>query len=179
MDEGTRLALAARAGDPAALDGLVGLCYGPVWRFCAGMVGTSDAEDLAQDTFARALTALAGFRGGSSATTWLIGIPRHACLDHLRAARRRERRHREGGPQLARGADPADRAAAADLLRRLAPDRREALLLTQVLGFTYAQAAAVCRCPVATIRSRVARARSDLIELMGGADEPAREVRAA
>src|SRR5437879_1993297 len=100
------------------------------------MVGASDAEDLAQDTFARALTALAGYRGGSTATTWLIGIARHACLDHLRAARRRERRrHWDGGPQPARGADPAERAAAADLLRRLSRSRREAFVLTQVLGF--------------------------------------------
>jgi len=103
----------------------------------------------------------------------LIGIARHACLDHLRAARRRERRrHWDGGPQPARGADPAERAAAADLLRRLSRSRREAFVLTQVLGFSYAQAAAVCRCPVGTIRSRVARARSDLIELTGGAEEP-------
>lgn len=56
---------------------------------------------------------------------------------------------------------------AAVLLRRLVdaldPDRRDAFVLTQLLGLTYAEAADVCGCPVGTIRSRVARAREDLV----------------
>ena len=42
------------------------------------------------------------------------------------------------------------------------PGRRAAFVLTQMLGCSYAEAAAVCGCPVGTIRSRVARAREDL-----------------
>ena len=53
--------------------------------------------------------------------------------------------------------------AVADLLARLDPDRREAFVLTQLLGLPYAEAAEVAGCPVGTIRSRVARARGDLI----------------
>jgi RNA polymerase sigma-70 factor (ECF subfamily) len=49
------------------------------------------------------------------------------------------------------------------LLDGLEPDRRDALLLTQVLGLSYAEAAEICGCPLGTIRSRVARARDDLI----------------
>jgi RNA polymerase sigma-70 factor (ECF subfamily) len=49
------------------------------------------------------------------------------------------------------------------LLDTLAPDRREAFIATQVLGLSYAEAAEVCGCPVGTIRSRVARAREDLV----------------
>ncbi len=45
----------------------------------------------------------------------------------------------------------------------LDPDRREAFVLTQVLGLSYAEAAEVCRVPVGTIRSRVSRARADLL----------------
>jgi RNA polymerase sigma-70 factor (ECF subfamily) len=48
------------------------------------------------------------------------------------------------------------------LLDQLEPERPEALVPTQPLGLTYAEAAEVCRCPVGTIRSRVARARADL-----------------
>ena len=48
------------------------------------------------------------------------------------------------------------------LLDGLAPQRREALMLTQVLGLSYAEAAEISGCPVGTIRSRVARAREDL-----------------
>jgi RNA polymerase sigma-70 factor, ECF subfamily len=58
----------------------------------------------------------------------------------------------------------AEGAVVADLLARLDPDRREAFVLTQLLGLPYAEAAEVAGCPVGTIRSRVARARADLVE---------------
>jgi RNA polymerase sigma-70 factor (ECF subfamily) len=50
----------------------------------------------------------------------------------------------------------------------LAEDRREAFVLTQMLDLSYADAAAVCGCPVGTIRSRVARARADLVAALAG-----------
>ena len=62
------------------------------------------------------------------------------------------------------GGDPvADGASVTDLLDRLDADRREAFVLTQVVGLSYAEAAEVAGCPVGTIRSRVARARTDLV----------------
>jgi RNA polymerase sigma-70 factor (ECF subfamily) len=56
--------------------------------------------------------------------------------------------------------------AVTDLLERLEPDRRAAFALTQLLRMTYQEAAEVAGCPVGTIRSRVARARGDLIEML-------------
>jgi RNA polymerase sigma-70 factor (ECF subfamily) len=55
-----------------------------------------------------------------------------------------------------------------DVLDRLDPDRRDAFVLTQVLGLSYAEAADVIDCPIGTVRSRVARARMDLIEHLQG-----------
>ena len=55
---------------------------------------------------------------------------------------------------------------AALLVAGLEPDRRAAFVLTQMIGCSYAEAAAICDCPVGTIRSRVARAREDLITMM-------------
>ena len=57
-------------------------------------------------------------------------------------------------------------AAVTDLLGRLEPDRREAFVLTQLLGLSYAEAAEVAGCPVGTIRSRVSRARGDLVDAL-------------
>jgi RNA polymerase sigma-70 factor, ECF subfamily len=59
-------------------------------------------------------------------------------------------------------APPGAQAAADELRAGLEPGRRAAFVLTQLLGYSYAEAAAVCECPVAAIRSRVARAREDL-----------------
>jgi RNA polymerase sigma-70 factor (ECF subfamily) len=61
-------------------------------------------------------------------------------------------------------------AAVGDLLARLSPDRREAFLLTQLLGLPHAEAAEVAGCPVGAIRSRVARAPADPVEALGEDD---------
>ena len=60
-----------------------------------------------------------------------------------------------------------------DLLARLPADRREAFVLTQLLGLSYAEAADVADCPVGTIGSRVARARGDLVWSLAGVDDRA------
>ena len=53
-----------------------------------------------------------------------------------------------------------------DLVAGLDPQRRDAFVVTQLIGLSYAEAAEVCGCPVGTIRSRVARARDDLVAAM-------------
>jgi RNA polymerase sigma-70 factor (ECF subfamily) len=58
------------------------------------------------------------------------------------------------------------------VLDRLDPERREAFVLTQLIGLPYAEAAEVVGCPIGTIRSRVARARADLVEALVAADHP-------
>jgi RNA polymerase sigma-70 factor (ECF subfamily) len=101
-----------------------------------------------------------------------LGIARRTCADHLRAVVRRRRldaRLAAESSVQAPGGDPAVGFGAADLLRRLAPQRRSAFALTQVLGLSYAEAAEVEGVPVGTIRSRVARARGDLVEAVGEA----------
>ena len=50
------------------------------------------------------------------------------------------------------------------MLSALPLERRTAIVLTQIIGLTYAEAAEVCECPVGTIRSRVARAREELVD---------------
>ena len=54
----------------------------------------------------------------------------------------------------------------------LTPDRRDAFVLTQLVGLSYPEAAEVCGVPVGTIRSRVARAREDLV--VGLSERPGR-----
>jgi RNA polymerase sigma-70 factor, ECF subfamily len=146
----------------------VGEAYPSVWRYCAGMAGTAEANDLAQETFARALRDAPRFRAESTVTTWLIGIARHVCLDHIRSSQRRRARDSMVLPSqpLPVGPDHSERIAIRLLVNTLDADQREAFVLTQMLGLTYDEAAEISRCPVGTIRSRVNRARSHLIELI-------------
>ena len=66
--------------------------------------------------------------------------------------------------------DPSGAVEVAMLLAGLDEQRRLAMYLTQVLGLSYAEAAEVCECPVGTIRSRVSRARADVVEGLRDAD---------
>ena len=98
--------------------------------------------------------------------TWLLGIARRTCADHLRAVVRRRRLDARLAAQATTelpAPDPAHRLGTADLPGRLSEERRTAFVLTQVLGLSYAEAAAVEEVPVGTIRSRVARARDELV----------------
>jgi RNA polymerase sigma-70 factor (ECF subfamily) len=93
------------------------------------------------------------------------------CADHVRRTTRRralvERLVQRGDDALV-----APRTGEVDLddaVAGLDPDRRAAFVLTQVVGLSYAEAAEVCEVPIGTIRSRVARARADLLDAL--ADE--------
>lgn len=125
------------------------------------------AEDLAQDTFLRALRTLHRFEGRSSARTWLLTIARRAVIDDFRRTAARplladthdwratiERAQPTGLPGFEEG------VALHELLAALPYDRRQAFVLTQLLGLSYAEAAREADCPVGTVRSRVARART-------------------
>jgi RNA polymerase sigma-70 factor (ECF subfamily) len=173
----TRWALAAGRGDRAALAAFVRATQRDVLRFVSHLADPGQAEDLAQETYLRAVGALPRFAAAASARTWLLSIARRVAADAVRAAGRRPRT--TGVDDW----DAVDRDAVAartgtarragdeavllgQLVAALHPDRHEAFVLTQVLDLSYAEAAQVCGCPVGTIRSRVARAREDLVRAL-------------
>ena len=164
----TELALAAARGNARALEGFIKATQQDVWRFVTYLSDAGNADDLTQETFLRAIGAIERFSGRSSARTWLLAIARRVVADHIRYAQSR--------PRTALGADPEhvlydnrhvrgfeDLVEVTTMIAGLTTEQREALLLTQLLGLPYADAAAVCGCPVGTIRSRVARARDALL----------------
>ncbi|MEM9042706.1 MAG: sigma-70 family RNA polymerase sigma factor [Actinomycetota bacterium] len=171
MDRLTQLALDAATGDRDALERFVSSTQGDVWRLCRHLGDPADADDLTQEVFERAIGSIHRFRADGSARSWLLGIARRTCVDHVRRAQRRRRR--DGA---ARAAAEVDRMAVAstdpaasgvefvELLEQLDPDRRAAFVMTQVLGLRYDEAADALDCPIGTVRSRVARARRDLMD---------------
>ncbi|OMC17716.1 RNA polymerase subunit sigma-70 [Mycobacterium sp. IS-836] len=164
----TELALAAARGNARALEAFIKATQQDVWRFVTYLSDAGVADDLTQETYLRAIGAIERFSGRSTARTWLLAIARRVVADHIR--------HAQSRPRTAPGADPeqvlnGDRHArgfedlveVTTMIAGLTAEQREALLLTQLLGLPYADAAAVCGCPVGTIRSRVARARDALL----------------
>ena len=174
MDEVSELAVRARGGDEAAMTRFVRATQADVWRLCAYLADRASADDLTQETYLRAVRSLPTFRGESPVRAWLLTIARRVVADEI-ASRCRQRAviaevtrsaaHNRGIP------DHADAVTSHDLLGGLEHDRRTAFFLTQVLGYSYAEAAGVCECPVGTIRSRVARAREDLVTLLAADSE--------
>jgi RNA polymerase sigma-70 factor (ECF subfamily) len=170
VDRLTSLLVQARDGDRLALAAAIRLSQGEVWRLASHLVRPSEADDVTQDAFLRAWRALPGFRAESSGRTWLLAIARRACVDAVRRQsqwRRLTARLHEESAASRSSTSPADEAHdLSDLVARLAPTQREAFVLTQITGCSYAEAADLCGVQIGTIRSRVARARAELVELV-------------
>lgn len=168
----TALAHAAAAGDRDALTDLIRATQHDLLRFLTPLASHGDVEDLAQETYLRAVRALPDFAGRSSVRTWLFAIGRRTAADAVRHAGRRPRAAALPDWQATVDAVAPLRSrfeeqhALRDLLAGLDPDRREAFVVTQLAGLSYAEAAEVCDCPIGTVRSRVARAREDLVTAM-------------
>ncbi|PBD02166.1 RNA polymerase sigma-70 factor (ECF subfamily) [Streptomyces sp. Ag82_O1-15] len=179
-DPATAWALAARSGDPDAVDRFVRALHPDVVRYITYLSSDRQlADDLTQDTFLRALGSLHRFEGRSSARTWLLAIARRTVVDSWRYAATRPRvAYTDDWTMWAERAQPSglpgfdDGVALLDLLDALPPERREAFVLTQLTGLPYEEAAEASGCPIGTIRSRVARARATLVELLVEAEEP-------
>ena len=162
---------AAAEGDDRAVAELVRRTQPVVWRLCLVLGSHGEVEDLVQETYLRALRSATSYRGDAPVEAWLIGVARHVCADHVR----RRQRHRRLVDRVGRSMSTAPRAVVSggdvgDLVERLHPDRRDAFVLTQMVGLSYEEAAAVLGCPIGTIRSRVARARDDLLVALRAAE---------
>ncbi|AKK04543.1 RNA polymerase sigma factor, sigma-70 family [Corynebacterium mustelae] len=161
----TQLALKAGRGDRAALTEFIKATQSDVWRLLAHLGGTEIADDLTQETYLRVIKALPRFAARSSARTWLLSLARRVWVDNIRHDMARPRKSAAevesvDSPTETNWSEWVDVRM---LIDALPPERREALILTQVLGYSYEEAAKIADVRLGTIRSRVARARSDII----------------
>ncbi len=149
----------------------------------------ADAADIAQDSLVKALRGLADFRGGDT-KAWAYRITVNAWKNWLRAksARRTLRFFSSSGDGVeAEPADvaapepgPEEIAAAADekarveaALSRLSAEERAVLVLRELDGQTYEEIATALDIPLGTVKSRLARARALLAEVLTeGNDDP-------
>lgn len=163
----TQLALKAGRGDRQALDEFIGATHKDVWRLLAHLSSPDTADDLTQETFLRVLGALPRFAARSSARTWILSLARRTWVDSIRHDRARPLKsateYEDAQATTPTSNSWSEWVDARLLIDELPEERREALILTQVLGFSYEEAAKIAGVRVGTIRSRVARARADII----------------
>lgn len=185
MDE-QALIDSARKGDARAFNRLVLLYQSMAYSVAYRILNDQDAAaDATQDAFLKAFKAMRRFRGGSF-KAWLLRIVTNACYDELRRRKRRpttplepmdaEDEEIESPHWLADPSEsPEDRTERLELdqaiqncLEDLPPDFRSVVVLVDIQGFDYIEAAEVIKKPVGTVKSRLSRARLRLRDCLQG-----------
>lgn len=177
-DDDQALVAAAQAGDRGALDTLLRDHYDRIWAICRRIAGNdADAADATQEALLSIVRGLAKFDGRSKFSTWSHRVATNACLDELR------RRKRRPTPSLVDEHDGFVEAVSPDdhpllddqfcvrdelesALAQLPEDFRIPVLLRDQGGLDYSEIAETLGIPPGTVRSRIARGRSKLAEIL-------------
>jgi len=167
---------AANAGDRDALDRLLRRHYDRIYAICRRLAGNdADAADATQEALLAIVRGLPRFDGRAAFTTWSYRVATNACLDELRRRSRRPSPDPMDGDTVVTNPQPnEDRvgqtvAARMDVdagLEHLAEDFRAVVVLRDHLGLEYAEIAEVLEIPIGTVRSRLARGRSQLADFL-------------
>lgn len=175
--EEARLIGLARGGDFAAFGRLVDMHQAAVRAFLRRVTGNyADADDLAQEAFARTWEVLYRFDGTSSLRTFICGVAFQYWRRARRAQSRREVRETAyAGLSDTRAEESPERATQRLALRKameeLPEDQRAALALCLGQEFTHAEAAEILGLPLGTVKSHVTRGRARLRAALGIAEK--------
>ena len=165
-----QLVAAAVRGDREAFAALVERHQHAARRLSAALIGSSDADDVAQEAFVRAYRSLASFKSGSAFRPWLLRIVANQASNHRRGAARRERRQalfgrreraiEQGPDDVAEMSD--ERRRVRDALDSLVVRDREVLVIRFLLDYSEAETALLLGCAPGTVKSRTSRALAKL-----------------
>ena len=161
----------AQAGRLDAFEELVRRHRLGTYRVALRMLGDeSDAEDATQDAFVQAWRKLAGFRADAAYSTWMYRIVTNRCLNMLPARRRTEPLPTDREAPASRPDRIAEgRWQVEDLQRaigRLTPEQRAPLVLRELEGLSYEEIAAALELSIPAVKSRLHRARLELLAAM-------------
>ena len=170
------LVLRVQQGDKAAFDLLVIKYQHKIIQLVNRYVkDSSEAQDVAQESFIKAYRALGDFRGDSAFYTWLYRIAINTAKNYLVSRARRSSNYQvdiqdaeaiENAPQL-QGMDTPERLllnqeiidTIKTAIDHLPEEMRTAIMLREFEGMSYEEIAVAMDCPVGTVRSRLFRAR--------------------
>jgi len=162
----------AQAGDLEAFERIVRECQPAAWFLAYHLTrDASAADDVVQEAFVRAFTAIRSYRSAWKFTSWLMQIVRNCAMDHHRRIRRRDATlHRAGRaePPATEVAPPPveERARINDAVRSLRPELREPFVVIEMLGYSYEEASVILGVRVGTLKSRMHRARGALMKAL-------------
>ncbi len=168
-----RLIEACLQGDEWAWRKLIELFHGRVYGMVYRMLGNhDDAADVTQEVFIKVFEGLKRFRKGSTLGTWIYRISVNVCLEHLRRRRETpmssltEEERSEAFAVQDPSPSPEEVAERGDLkelvwtaIHRLPTNMRLVIVLCDLEGLSYEEAANVLGVPIGTVKSRLNRAR--------------------
>ncbi len=178
IDDDQRLVQAAQAGDRSSLDALLRRHYDRISSICRRIAGNAaDGDDATQEALLAIVRGLDNFDGRSKFSTWSYRVATNACLDELRRRKRRPipasnddqagwLAHNEADDMPSFDERLAQRDALQRALDQLPIEFRAPVLLRDQAGLDYAEIAQTLDIPPGTVRSRIARGRSKLAELV-------------
>lgn len=177
------LVAAAQRGDSAAMDQLLRRHYDRVHAVCRRIAGGSrDADDAVQEAMIRVVRNIDRFDGRAAFGTWVYRIATNTALDELRRRKRQPQLHvvaddDERGPieptddRAHRTVEAvADRLSINEALAQLPDEFRLPVVMRDVGDLDYAEIADELAIPIGTVKSRIARGRRQLLEILGNRD---------
>jgi RNA polymerase sigma-70 factor, ECF subfamily len=176
-------------GEAAAFDRLIAIHANRVYNLAYRLLGSAaDAEDASQEAFLRAYASLRRFRGSATFSTWLHRIVLNVCLDELKRRRRRplpfssllsgEKEEARSEPETCLPSEDPASDPQAQLERNCQKTRvqaalnslpeyfRMAVVLCDMEGYSYEEAAGILNTNVGTVKSRLHRARQRLQQIL-------------
>ena len=171
------LALAAKAGDRAALERLLHAHADRIHAVCRRILGNpDDALDATQEALIAVSRGITRFDGSARVSTWIYRVATNAALDELR--RRKRRPLPAEAPITASPSGDGTGAVDARLdidaaLASIPDDFRVAVVLRDLCDLDYAEIADALNVPIGTVRSRIARGRAALEAWFGEPDADA------
>ena len=162
-----------QAGRLEAFDRLYGAIAGPLRRYLTALTrNASDAQDLLQEAFLQVHRSRRTYDRAHPVLPWVFAITRHVYLMSLRSARRRPLRGAEEIEDTELPVPPeveglAERLVLRAAVARIAPDRKEAMLLHHVWGFSFREVGAIQGVTESAAKLRSSRGMAELRRILG------------
>lgn len=166
---------AARSGDLDAFATLIRRYQPDVFRFVVHLARDPTlAEDITQETFVRVFRSLRRYRGESRFTTWLFSIARNCAVDEARRGGRRRRLERHlSEREVPQMTETSGAIEVREALASLPLELLEPVVMVDVFGLSYREVASIVGVAEGTVKSRIHRARHQLVAFLSDASEEA------
>ena len=165
----------AQKGDVKAFEALMDEYFKKIYNIAFRMTNNADdAADITQEIMIKLFKNIASFKGDSKFSTWVYRVATNTCLDELKKIRRNSHTSINAEYDMPDTQPTPEQyiekkelsGMVAKAIEKLSAEHRAAIVLRDIRGFSYEEIAAVFKCSVGTVKSRISRARGQLKNIL-------------